>query len=61
MVYWKNAVFSGREGALQRFGTYLTSHCHFMPSSCGVSYAGGKMNLQMHGKEFFQTSVSTFF
>ena len=23
--------------------------------------AGGKMNLQMHGKEFFQTSVSTFF
>ena len=24
-------------------------------------YAGGKMNLQMHGKEFFQTSVSTFF
>ena len=25
------------------------------------SSAGGKMNLQMHGKEFFQTSVSTFF
>ena len=30
-------------------------------ASLGAVIAGGKMNLQMHGKEFFQTSVSTFF
>lgn len=37
---------------------YVLSHYALIPEAVT---AGSKMNLQMHGKEFFQTSVSTFF